>query len=494
MTSLMAEAPLDGLTREQLIAAGTPLPRLYIEAAPGSGKTTVSAYRFGLQRFARANDPRAVVAVSFTRSATAELRARVRAAWGRSAINPPHRIVTLDTVVYDLLAHLLRTNTLRWPGGHTELEVLDTWKAHYPTLYTAREPRVELEGRRILTTYSYRQVKSNYPTQSDFDTAVHEGRCTHDNVRAILEQALEEGEIIDCLIDYFATTTRSLIVDEIFDANSLDLAVVEIASQAGLNVTVVGDPWQALYGFRGARPDLVPTLIDRANMTTRQLTTSFRWRTPEQEQLATALRRSESTTVPSSTLDGVDVVLAREWKPLWNTHPRVLPLAFRSASGNTQEAASTLLLNQLTHSAFGEHATYAADAAATLRLDDDARARLEPRLDAILAQLADSDDLPTVLANLTAAIATESPVRIPSRHRHHIERLQQLRARLLHPFEDLVLGLTTHQAKGREWDTVAVRLEDSDRRALLRGLNRESEDHRKLYVALTRARRQSLAV
>ncbi|MYS23592.1 DNA helicase-2 / ATP-dependent DNA helicase PcrA [Streptomyces sp. DvalAA-14] len=490
----MAEAVLDRLTREQLIAAGTAVPRLYIEAAPGSGKTTVSAYRFGAQRFALASDPRAVVAVSFTRSATAELRARVRATWGRAAINPPHRIVTLDTVIYDLLAHLLHTKALQWPGGHTDLEVLDTWKAHYATRYTAREPVVELKDRQIVTAHTYRHTKGNHLAQPDFDAAVNDGRCTHDNVRAILEQALADSEISDCLIDYFATTTRVLIVDEIFDANSLDLAVVELAAQAGLHVTVVGDPWQALYGFRGARPDLVPVLIDRAGMVTLQLTESFRWRTPGQRLLAAALRRSESTTVPSAALDGVDVVLAREWKPLWNTHPRVLPLAFRSATGNTQEAASTLLLNQLTRSAFGEHATYAADAAATLRLDEDARARLEPRLDAILAQLADEEDLAGALAVLTAAIATESSVTIPGRHPQHIQRLQQLRTRLLHPFDDLVLGLTTHQAKGREWDSVAVRLEASDTRALYSGLDRDNEDHRKLYVALTRARCRSLAV
>ncbi|MFB8036452.1 UvrD-helicase domain-containing protein [Streptomyces sp. NPDC056004] len=490
----MAEAALDRLTPKQLIAAGTPLPRLYIEAAPGSGKTTVSAYRFGVQRFALASDPRAVVAVSFTRSATAELRARVRATWGRAAINPPHRIVTLDTVVYDLLAHLLHTKKLQWPGGHTDLEVLDTWKSHYPTRYTAREPVVELEGRQIVTAHTYRHAKGNHPAQPDFDAAVSDGKCTHDNVRAILEQALGNLDMAGCLIEYFATTTRALIVDEIFDANSLDLAVVKLAAQAGLHITVVGDPWQALYGFRGARPDLVPTLVERAEMATHQLTASFRWRTPEQEHLATALRRSEPTMVPSAAMDGVDVVLAREWKSLWNTHPRVLPLAFRSASGNTQEAASTLLLNRLTRSAFGEHATYAADAAATLRLDNEACARLEPRLDAILARLADSDDLPAALADLTAVIATESSAKIPRRHRDHIDRLQQLRNRLLHPFDDLVLGLTTHQAKGREWDTVAVRLEDSDTRALLCGLERDNEDHRKLYVALTRARRRSLAV
>ncbi|MGA4545618.1 3'-5' exonuclease [Uniformispora flossi] len=109
-------------------------------------------------------------------------------------------------------------------------------------------------------------------------------------------------------------------------------------------------------------------------------------------------------------------------------------------------------------------------------------------------QLADSDDLAVTLADLSAVIAAESPVKMPRRHPDHINRLQQLRARLLRPVDGLVLGLTTHQAKGREWDTVAVRLENSDTLALRSGLNRENEDHRKLYVALTRARNRSLAL
>ncbi|MGW4890925.1 UvrD-helicase domain-containing protein [Kitasatospora sp. NPDC004240] len=485
---------MDALTHEQLIAAGTPLPRIYIEAAPGSGKTTVSAYRFGGQRFTVTGDPRAVVAVSFTRSATSELRARVLATWGRAAINPPHRIVTLDTIIYDLLAHLLRSKTLYWPSGHTDLEVLDTWKAHYVTRYTTREPVVELDSDHVVTAYTYRPSRGNHLTQEDFDTAVHQGRCTHGNVRTILELALGIPEVADRLVDYFAKTTRALIVDEIFDANSLDLAVVELAARAGLHITVVGDPWQALYGFRGARPDLVPILIQTAGLTALELTASFRWRTPEQGRLATRLRQGASTAVPGGALDGVDAVLARQWKPLWDTDSRVLPLAFRSASGNPQEAASTLLLNQLTRSAFGERATYASDAAATLRLDDRARARLEPRLDNVLSALASTDDLPAVLKSLTAAIASESLVTMPRRHPDHIDRLRHLRARLSHPSGQLILGLTTHQAKGREWDTVAVSLDQSDARALHSGLDHDNEDHRKLYVALTRARHRTLGV
>ncbi|MFE8925560.1 UvrD-helicase domain-containing protein [Streptomyces sp. RM99] len=139
-----------GLTGEQLVAAGTPHRRVCIEATPGSGKTTVAAQRLGIQRF-HGGDQRAVLAVSFTRSATAELRDRVLRQWGPDVLAWPHRSVTLDTVVCDLLGYLLDRGRICWPSGHRSLTVIDS--------------------------------------------------------------------------------------------------------------SVVGDPWQALYGFRGARPDLVPELV-----------------------------------------------------------------------------------------------------------------------------------------------------------------------------------------------------------------------------------------
>jgi DNA helicase-2/ATP-dependent DNA helicase PcrA len=51
-----------------------------------------------------------------------------------------------------------------------------------------------------------------------------------------------------------------------------------------------------------------------------------------------------------------------------------------------------------------------------------------------------------------------------------------------------VPGLTTPQAKGGEWDIVAVRLRDSERAALAAGLSSTEDTHRKIYVACTRAR------
>jgi DNA helicase-2/ATP-dependent DNA helicase PcrA len=53
-----------------------------------------------------------------------------------------------------------------------------------------------------------------------------------------------------------------LIVDEIFDANKLDLALILLAGKSGISTTLIGDPWQPLYEFRGAQPELVPRLVN----------------------------------------------------------------------------------------------------------------------------------------------------------------------------------------------------------------------------------------
>ncbi|MER5687455.1 ATP-binding domain-containing protein [Streptomyces sp. NPDC002205] len=54
--------------------------------------------------------------------------------------------------------------------------------------------------------------------------------------------------------------------------------------------------------------------------------------------------------------------------------------------------------------------------------------------------------------------------------------------------------LTCHQSKGREWNTVAIRLSGADTSALALGLDPAQAGHRALYVTLTRARLNTLAL
>ena len=154
---------------------------------------------------------------------------------------------------------------------------------------------------------------------------------------------------------------------------------------------------------------------------------------------------------------------------LWETGAHVLPLAFGSAKGNTPEAAATLLLNQLTRKVLGENATYLSDALVTLGITDlDAPRRLEP---AVIEHLASGGKavLSTAYQSLVAAIRSESRREFPAVHWRYTQRLDDLRSRLSY-FGQLIPGMTVHQAKGREWNRVGIRLSEEDRATLAAGL------------------------
>jgi DNA helicase-2/ATP-dependent DNA helicase PcrA len=490
------------LTSEQLAAITTPAPRVFVKAEPGSGKTTVAAQRFGALRYRRpvdgvaATDARSVTAVSFTRSATWELHGRVRVSWGPSALQWPHRIVTIDTLVYEMLEHLLRVGLLSWPGGHQSLEVHDTWKVLAEHKWTRAVAQLRIDGQTIVNGVRYAAQAASRPAPRDVHANIARGVCTHEEIRAALGLVLPDTGIQKELMNRIRSTCRALIVDEVFDANALDLALVELAVRSNIDVTLVGDPWQALYGFRGARPELVPGLVSKLAVERLPLTASFRWQTHEQRSLADELRTGRGATLPSARPDDVDVVLACFWKQLWETGTHVLPLAFGSAKGNNPEAAATLLLNHLTRTVFGEGATYLADALTTLGIDDpDAVVRLEPLLQPVVDRVAVSGkgSLNAAYDDLVAAVRSESRRGFPRAHGAYTKRLALLRERLISGHR-LIPGMTTHQAKGREWDFVGVRLSDDQSEALKRGLSSAEEAHRQLYVACTRARFRIYAV
>lgn len=488
------------LTGDQLRCAGSRAPSLFLEAAPGSGKTTVAAHRFALQRYARAMPPdqRGVVAVSFTRAATQELRVRVQRQWGRAAVRLPHRVITLDTLICDLVHVLLANELLRWPGGHKVLDVRDTWNALVSTSYVKRSTTVFVADYTVTVGSVRTAERATNPSVTGVQTMMREGICTHAEVRIALEHAVAQPVQRAALVAHLRGTIRALIVDEVFDANELDLEVVQMARDADIDVTLIGDPWQALYRFRGARPDLVPELVETNSMATLPLTESFRWRSKAQGDLARQLRDGEPTTIDVvGPGDGKpDVVLATRWADLWDVDVRVLPLAFGAAKGNIEEAGATLLLDFATRTLLGVGAVYTADALSTLRITDPlAIDRLDAGWPAVIEALRrpGAAGPKAGYGALVDLIATESDETFRPVRGNYTKRLAWLRERL-ELDGGLVLGLSVHQAKGREWNTVGVALKPSHLEHLSNGLSHTETTHRELYVACTRARFRTIAV
>ncbi|GAT87931.1 hypothetical protein CVCC1112_2590 [Paenarthrobacter nicotinovorans] len=497
------------LTEEQLVAAASREKKIYIQASPGSGKTTVAVQRFGFLRFgSRANlvesgrDARPVVALSFTRSATRELRQRIRDTWGQAALAWPHRVATIDTLVFDLLSHLLRHELLTWPSGCKDLEIHDSWKALVRHAYARVEVAVVLNGRAVEIVRTFASVSKVRPEPIPFSETIARGICTHEDIRRVLEMALEDPELTEQVRMRLRQTMRALIVDEVFDGNALDVKLIELAEAAGIEVTLVGDPWQALYDFRGARPDLVDGLVKRKSFRELPLEKSFRWQSKSQLELASALRDGVGFQVSEYYMgisDGPlpDVVLCSKWKPLWAVDDSVLPLAFGAAKGNLVEAASTLLLDCFLRSRFHLSATYLADALATLGVtDQSALGRMEPMLSEVIARLGSSESskaLKEVYSALIGVVGSESGREFPKVHHNYTKRLDSLRRRIVHQGK-LTPGVTIHQSKGREWDVVALQLDAEEAAHLRRGLDYANEDHRRLYVACTRARYRTVVL
>ncbi|RFZ59183.1 RecBCD enzyme subunit RecB [Mycobacterium marinum] len=402
--------------------------------------------------------------------------------------------MTLDSLIYDLLRTLLTAGFIRWPGGHTSLEVHDTWKVLVEHDWTRSVAQLYLFKDEVAVRTTYDESNTR-PKPEAFAEAVSAGLCTHADVRRILDFALKSVEISTFLQGQLAQTIRAFIVDEVFDANELDIRVIELALAAGVEVVLIGDPWQALYGFRGARPDLIPGLLTTANMRTLRLTKSFRWRTAEQAMLANDLRLGRPVTLESVSEDDlltaeVDVVLASLWEGLWSAGSRVLPTAWGSAKGNIVEAATTLLLNQSISVLFGLRATYLGDALSTLGMVESQLQELEYGLSGVLelVEAADTrDEWRAAYGELASVVGSVTAVSFPRVHANYVARLKLLQPRL-RAAGQVVPGMTIHQAKGREWDVVACRLTDVEGAHLARGLTSASEKHRQLYVSCTRAR------
>lgn len=326
-TALAHAGAIDSLTAEQRIAAATTTASVFIEAGPGTGKTTVSAHRYGVQRFAPEyrHDPRAVVAVSFTRAATYNLRRRVQRLWGHSALAWPNRIVTLDTIMCDLLHDLLRAGLLRWPNqgtlwpdGQVALDVHDSWASFSGSVWNRTFYAVRVAAGQVLLQQGFKAKSSSSIPATEIVPRLLQGICTHQDVRDVLEQALSDPACAAHVQRRLAATMRALIVDEVFDANDLDIMIIEAAIHAGVAVTLVGDPWQALYVFRGARPEVVREMLKRNEVRTLPLTQSFRWREDAQQQLALDLRAGRAVALPTVDLAncraGLGVVLSLWWR------------------------------------------------------------------------------------------------------------------------------------------------------------------------------------
>ncbi len=226
---------------EQLraIKAG-PHPVLVL-AGPGSGKTRTLVGR--VQRLVReGTDTQKILAVTFTRRAAAELKERLARALGEGV--PLPQADTLHALALsqwgEPLPAVLPEETARNLFGKANALAAAELRRAWDELGLARErlaPLTEEQQARLSRYHAFKQERN----------------------------LADYTDLLERWLSTLRETPRRLwsdvLVDEIQDLSPLQVALVQaLVPAGGEGFFGIGDPDQAIYGFRGAHPDVQAAL------------------------------------------------------------------------------------------------------------------------------------------------------------------------------------------------------------------------------------------
>lgn len=225
------------LNGEQRAAVTAEERAVAVTAGPGTGKTRTLVERILWLVKERGIRPGEITAVTFTNRAAEELRGRLEAALGKRAAKG----VTVGTFHAVSLALL------------GEVRLLGEARALALAGETLRALDEKVPAAVLLREVSRR--KNGLPPLEELDPALLDGYAGRLRESGLLDfddlllEALRQAETAKTPDKRF----RHLLVDEFQDSNALQYRLIRAWNREGSGLFVIGDPDQAIYGFRGAR-------------------------------------------------------------------------------------------------------------------------------------------------------------------------------------------------------------------------------------------------
>lgn len=261
----------DGLSAEQRAAVMSTVPQVIITAGPGAGKTRTLTRRIAhLIRSGRVSGGH-IIAVTFTRRAAGEMRSRVAEllSAGPSAFSRPGPrplITTFHGLCLELLADTDSTGPDARSGKHL---ISEEDRRLLVVEAMARAAGTGVRTKRRVETVSAALSAARRNTMTGEDRA---RALAADEFLLRVDQFFEELLVRDRLMDFDGLITetvfrletdpvfrencrrrcRVLLVDEFQDVNEAQYRLVSAFARLGADLFVIGDPDQAIYGFRGA--------------------------------------------------------------------------------------------------------------------------------------------------------------------------------------------------------------------------------------------------
>ena len=286
-----ADAPQPGLNPAQQQAVASAAPVIAVIAGPGTGKTKTLVSRIIDLVERRGVPAEQITAVTFTNKAAAELQARLAAHFHDKKLARALHVGTFHSLCLRLLS-----------AAGEDAVILDAAEAQA----IAGEAMAELSGRgnarEAMTRIS--RCKSTLAAAAD---AEEEALLTQYNARLRQLGVLDFDDILLAALRLAATQPqqlgtmfRHLLVDEFQDSNEAQYRLLRAWQARSESLFVIGDPDQAIYGFRGASSDCFARLLaDFPETEQIRLTVNYR-STPE--ILAASLPVIEANPGPARSL------------------------------------------------------------------------------------------------------------------------------------------------------------------------------------------------
>jgi len=270
---------------------------VYLEACPGSGKTEVVAAKAVKEMAQWDSFPSGMAILSFTNSATDELRERIDKHRKQSTSFYPHFVGTFDSFILKYIVSPIAHEITGYAGdnGDFSIRIVKSGSPiHIQTKYgiaqkgkqRANQYDYDLCAEKYLFNTGIRandkflnstvleawQIKCLDETKESF---LAKGFATYRDIEHLTIKLLENTDTKE-YIELVVKKYPLIIIDECQDLSHEQLSILELLSNLGVNLHFIGDLNQAIYGFRNASPQMVSDFIGKLEMKKLELTINRR--------------------------------------------------------------------------------------------------------------------------------------------------------------------------------------------------------------------------
>ncbi len=274
---------------------------IYLEACPGSGKTEVVAVKVALELNSWNGKLGGMAVLSFANSAANELADRIFKHLQFRENIFPHFLGTFDSFIYKNIVCPLANKLTDYKGdnGDFSIRIVEpSAKIGYKTKYSyGNNGQIHAHKFSICLTDDLGIEKIIFDTGNDALDRVLTGLKLEsyqlkDFINAkekLLDNGLATYKDIESLAlfavsncqfnEYFNLLAKRyplIIIDECQDLSKEQLKILEKFLDNGSKVHFIGDPYQAIYGFRGVDPNKVIAFAKSKNFTHLNLNRNFR--------------------------------------------------------------------------------------------------------------------------------------------------------------------------------------------------------------------------